>query len=341
MSVRRVSSQPPPTPPRESQSKQPPSSEPAARQQRTPTDAFESAPARSSRNDGAQRGAQTRPSAPAPAADAPQATPPAQQPPPVQVGQSVPAQGTQPAQNVGTGRVPVTLAPRNASEQERFNHYAAIVRANGGEVNPGGRPTVLGIRGMNTDGEQHPTTFRGGRGGYNDTFVVLTADGHVHELRGATHPGQSRSSAAPDVDGSAQRAGIDRETLRNDAQARNRHGDVGMIRPGNYEVVPNGPHAGADSFHVRTSEGSGRIPGWRDTNHSGTLSDAERAASEQRGDNLTEILFHQGGSGPVSIGCQTMPPEEHRRFTQLVGGRRASFNYTLVDANDANAAAAP
>lgn len=47
-----------------------------------------------------------------------------------------------------------------------------------------------------------------------------------------------------------------------------------------------------------------------------------------------EVLFHQGRSrGPVSIGCQTMPPDEHQRFVQAVGSPRARFNDTLVDAN--------
>ncbi len=226
-------------------------------------------------------------------------------------------------------RVPATLAPPNAIEAERFNHYANIVRANGGQVNPDGRPTVPGIRGLSTDGTQHPTTFSGGAGGYDDTMVVLTADGHVHEFRGATHPGQRTVST-----GGAPNADNDRGGPNGEGTA-----DVGIIRPGNYDVVPNGLHAGSDSFHIRRQEGSdrGQLPGWRDTSHDGRISDAERAASEgccPGQDSLTEVLFHQGRNrGPVSIGCQTMPPAEHQRFVQAVGGPSARFNYTLVDAN--------
>lgn len=281
--------QPPQTQPQPTQ----PSANTHAPATRGPVDGFDRTPARGARADGAQRGAQSRTPAPA-------AQPPAAQQPP------------------GSTRVAATLAPRDASEAERFNHYANIVRANGGEVNPGGRPTVLGLRGVSLDGQQHNTTFRGGARGYDDAFVVLTADGHVRELRGATHPGQSRSTASPDVD-----------------RDSNHSGDVGMIRPGNYEVVPNGPHAGAESFHIRTLGHSGTLPGWRDTDHTGSLSAAERAASEQRRDTLTEVLFHQGRGGPISIGCQTMEPSEFRNFVNAVGGGRARFNYTLVDANAA------
>lgn len=205
-----------------------------------------------------------------------------------------------------------TLAPEGLSERERFEHYANIVRANGGEVNPGGRPTMLGIRGQSRDGgDPHDT---GSTRRYDDTFVVLTADGRVQEFRGATHPGQNSSTQSPDVTGDGR-------------------GDVGMIRPGNYEVVPNGPHGGNASYHVRTTGGSGRLSGWRDTNQDGRFSADERSASERRGDTLTGVLFHPGGdSAPRSIGCQTMPPAEYQRFVDTIGGPRAAFNYTLVDA---------
>lgn len=201
------------------------------------------------------------------------------------------------------------LAPPSASERERYDHYAAIVRANGGQVCADGKPTVLGLRGLSRDGNQHDTSSARA---YDDTFVVLTPDGHVREFSGATHPGQNRSTMSPDVTGD----GV---------------GDVGMIRPGNYQVVPNGAHAGAASFHVRTTGGSGNLSGWRDTNQDGRFSDAERAASDRRGDTLSGVLFHQGGTGaPTSIGCQTMSPSTYSAFLDAVGGR--GFSYTLVDA---------
>ncbi|MBE2251220.1 MAG: peptidoglycan-binding protein [Myxococcus sp.] len=197
---------------------------------------------------------------------------------------------------------PVELGAPSGDERQRYDYYASMVRRAGGEVCPNGQPTVLGLR--------------AGEGGaareYRDRFIVLTPDGRVQEFTGATYPGQSSSRASPDVTGDGR-------------------GDVGMIRPGNYTVVPNGEHAGAASFHVRTRDGSGSIPGWRDTNQDGTYTGTERAASERRRDTLTGVLFHQGNSSaPSSIGCQTMSPSEYRRFLDAVGGPRASFTFTLL-----------
>lgn len=197
---------------------------------------------------------------------------------------------------------PVDLRPPSNDERAKFEFYASMVRRAGGEVNPNGQPTVLGLR-SGTGGAARE---------YHDRFVVLMPNGRVHEFQGATYPGQTRSTMSPDVTGD----GV---------------GDVGMIRPGNYQVVPNGPHAGAESFHVRTLGGSGNLPGWRDTNHDGAYSEAEQAASQRRGDSLSGVLFHQGNSNaPSSIGCQTMSPAEFRRFVDTIGGGRTSFTYTLV-----------
>jgi len=220
-----------------------------------------------------------------------------------------PVQNNRPAT---TGNVPVTMAPAGSTEQQKFDHYAAIIRANGGQVCPNGQPTVLGMRGMSVDGQKHDSnsTRR-----YDEAFVVLTPDGRVRELPGSTHPGQTRSSMSPDVSGD----GV---------------GDVGTIRTGNYRVVPNGPHAGNASFHVLTLNGSGNLPGTRDTNHDGVFSADEQRRSAQRGDTLDGVLFHQGNaSSPSSIGCQTMSPGVYNRFLQAVGGPRASFTYTMVDAS--------
>jgi peptidoglycan hydrolase-like protein with peptidoglycan-binding domain len=269
------------------------------------SDAYNSTPARPSNAPGPR----------APTADELRAPPPSGT---VRAGDLARADQSRRANNTAasdpapTGGVRATLAPEGASERERYDHYAAIVRANGGQVCPNGQPTVLGIRGLSRDGQAHDTTSARR---YDDTMVVLTPDGRVRELRGATHPGQNNSTASPDVTGD----GV---------------GDVGMIKPGNYQVVPNGPHGGNASYHVRTMEGSGSLPGWRDTNHDGRFSDGERAASDQRGDRLTGVLFHPGGStAPSSIGCQTMDPQTYQQFVDAIGGPRARFNYTLVDAN--------
>ena len=205
---------------------------------------------------------------------------------------------TEPAPS-GTGAV--ELAPRSMSERQRWDHYAAIVRQSGGEVCADGKPTVLGIRGMDASGNRHAST---NNRRYDDTFVVLTPDHRVLELRGATHAGQHTTSL---VD------------------------HVGRINPGNYRAVNNGDHNGMPSFHVRTSSGSGNIPGVRDRNDDGSYSTSEIERSRRRGDTLSAILFHVGFEGsPRSIGCQTLPPDAMRRFIDRVGGR--GFSFTLVDA---------
>jgi peptidoglycan hydrolase-like protein with peptidoglycan-binding domain len=203
------------------------------------------------------------------------------------------------------------LAPAGTSMRKQFLYYSEMVRAAGGKVNPGGKPTVLGIRGLSRSGRLGETTSRAA---YDDTFIVLTRNGRVREIRGATHAGQNSSTLSDDINGDGQ-------------------GDVGMIRPGNYTVVPNGPHHGAPSYHVRTLANSGNIPGWRDTNHDGRFSRSERKASQRRGIKMTAILFHQGDSTrPSSIGCQTLAPREYAQFMRAVGGSSARFSFTLVDA---------
>jgi hypothetical protein len=216
-------------------------------------------------------------------------------------------QSTQPQQPQQPARAgDVTLAPRNMTERQKFDHYASIVRANGGEVNPGGRPTVLGIRGMDINGNRHSTTSARA---YDDTFVVLTADRRVLEVRGATHAGQNTSRLSRDANGTRA---------------------VGMINPGNFTASPNGNHNGAPSFHV-TQNGRGSLAGVRDTNGDGRFSDAERAASARRRDSLTAVLFHQGfANSPKSIGCLTLSPSDWQRVLNRVGGR--GFNFSLVQA---------
>lgn len=203
----------------------------------------------------------------------------------------------------GTGASsPITLAPAGASQAEKFAHYRNLVLQNGGE-DPltSNKPVVLGVRGIDRTGRAHESTSARA---FDDTFVVLNKNGSVTELRGSTHAGQRTSSLVS---------------------------AVGMIRTGNFNVVPNGVRAkdnGMPSWHVRTKDGSGNIPGARDTNGDGRFSDAELA----RRSTMTEILFHPGTpDSPRSIGCQTLPPDEYRRFLAAVGSE--GFSFSLVDAN--------
>lgn len=194
---------------------------------------------------------------------------------------------------------PVPPAAPSPDEAD-WQRYAAMVRAAGGLVNPGGRPTVLGLR-TQTD---RSTAFR-------DQLVVLTADHRVRVFNGSTVPSMRNSSDAPDI---------------------NRDGiyDVGVIKPGNYQVGPHREFMGGPSFSLN---GAGPVPGWRDTDGDGLYSVEEKRASEARGDTLSGVLFHRGmPDRPVSVGCVTMAPDVFDQFFAAVGGRDARFNFTLVDA---------
>jgi len=186
-----------------------------------------------------------------------------------------------------------------------FDDYAAIVEATGATVNPGGQTTVVGLRGPSPMAAHV----------FDDTFAILTPDHRVLELAGSTHPWESSSTQSPDVDGD----GI---------------GDVGMLRPGEYRVVPRASAQnilGIATYHV-TLAGDDRVPGWRDTDHDGVISDDERAASEARGDTLGAILFHaEGPGGPQAIGCQVFAPATQQQLVARIGAK--TFDYVLVDSS--------
>jgi len=115
-----------------------------------------------------------------------------------------------------------------------------------------------------------------------------------------------------------------------------------MIRPGVYDVAGRDRTIAGQPSYAVTKNGQGKLPGWRDTNHDGTLTDAERAASEHRSDGLTDVLFHQGeGGAPAAVGCQVLPASAIRAFVTAVGGPRARFRYVLVDMTGKDASTLP
>jgi len=214
----------------------------------------------------------------------------------------------------------VDLADPNLSPEEQYEHYRALIEANGGEINADGA-TVLGLRGLGVDGERHDGDSN--VGGYDDTFIVLNrnenGDPSVQMFQGATHANQRSSGASygPDQNGN---------TIRG----------VAMLQPGNYDVdFAGGNYQGrwGAAYHVKTQDGNGYVPAYRDTNADGEISSQERTAAEQNGYQASAILFHSGKyNAPSSIGCQTLLPGQHEAFSEAVG--RSGFNYTLLDANN-------
>jgi hypothetical protein len=217
----------------------------------------------------------------------------------------------------------ISLDPTYAS-------WAALAKDHGARVEPGaandqGLATVIGIRGLTIDGVVHETTSVRA---YDDLFVVLTQDRRVLLLAGSTHPFETRmptGSGVPDVDGD----GVP---------------DVGMIAAGTYLAVGRGAArltAGLPAYDVRQGN-TGALPGFRDTDHDGTFSDAERALSLNKGHTLTSVLFHHAGEGaPRVVGCQVLAPEDMSRLTAGVGGEGASFEYVLIEGAKLDASELP
>ena len=181
-----------------------------------------------------------------------------------------------------------------------------------------GKVTVIGVR------DQSRADALSGKT-YEDKMVVLKKDGTTATFEANTKPAQQPATpgAAPDVDGDKVM-------------------DVGMVRPGNYKASAYKDFAGRPSYKVSTAPSNDQVPAWRDTNQDSTFSEEEKRASEARGDTLSAVRIHVGfdeagstlpngssGKGPWSIGCQNSRMDE---FVEAVGGRNASFNYSVVDA---------
>ncbi|MFC1706820.1 peptidoglycan-binding protein [Planctomycetota bacterium] len=204
------------------------------------------------------------------------------------------------------------LADRSGTQEEQFKHYERLVQANGGTIaDRAGQRTVVGLRGLSPDGEIHGEATRDIRE-YTDTFVVMWKDrdgrAHVEHFEGSTTTGQKRTQfgGTPDVNRDGKK-------------------DIAHLEPGTY-FYRRTRYKGESAYG-----GAGRVPVSRDTSHDGHISEAERRASERRGDTGGAILFHRGDrSAPRSVGCQTLSPAEFNSFERALG-RDRNFSYTLID----------
>ena len=103
-----------------------------------------------------------------------------------------------------------------------------------------------------------------------------------------------------------------------------------MLKPGKYRAHKVGTHFGAPKYAVSQTNGRAAVPGWRNTNHDDVYSPEEMAASDARGDLLTDILVHAAGNGSLPpIGCQVLAPADMNALAKLVGD---DFDYELRDA---------
>lgn len=100
-------------------------------------------------------------------------------------GSTAGAGGSAPASG-GSG---VSANLPGGTEGLTFAKAAELVRKGGGEVNPGGRPTVLALRSKTSASAS-----------YQDTFVVLNPDGTLKKFAASTRPtssGQDRAMLKP------------------------------------------------------------------------------------------------------------------------------------------------
>lgn len=200
-----------------------------------------------------------------------------------------------------------------ATAGQREAQAEEIMRANGAWPPENGRAYAVQID------QDSPSTAatRGERRDFlrnytGETAVFRAENGRLVEQRSplssASHPGQTRSSLSTDGNGD----GV---------------GDVANIRPGVYRYRTR--QNGAGRFNpVTNSEFANSA---RDLNHNGLIDGVERGRNYQ----ATGIQIHAGRpDGPSSIGCQTMPPNDYREFTDAVRGantgNNSEFTYILV-----------
>lgn len=148
---------------------------------------------------------------------------------------------------------------------------------------------------------------------FDDVMVVRDANGREVRFAASTHPWFQNSDQATDAD-------------------RDGAGDVGLLKPGRYRATRVGTHYGAPKYSLRRLDGNALLPGWRNTDHDDRYSAEERAASDARGDLLSDILVHAAGPGSLPpIGCQVLSPDDMNALAKIVGD---SFDYELVDADE-------
>jgi hypothetical protein len=194
---------------------------------------------------------------------------------------------------VGDAPAPAAELPSATPEARAFARWANLIRAHGGEVNPSGRASVLGLR-----------TRDGVTRSFEDKLVVLSPDGRVREFAASTRPSGTTS----------------------------RNGGVAELAVGTYTVHPHGPHYGRPSWEVRTRSGSSRVPVYRDLNGDAAYSPEEKRALRTGSGILFHVpnpSTHD--QAPTSIGCINVRARDWDAFIRALGGPTKSFAFTLIE----------
>jgi hypothetical protein len=201
---------------------------------------------------------------------------------------------------------PLSLAARGISPQDRHAYYSSMVTEFTGDP-CSDRTWVIGLRGIAPDGKRHDSGMSAGP--YGDTLVVVRPEGEVVELRAATHAGHERSSDQP--------------------------WGVAQIRPGQYLASPLSGRLSEPVWQLLTAEGADALPAWLDRDGSGTICPNEKQLDEHYSTKAKGMVLSNGvdPKRPVSVGGQSLAPEEFERFVSAVG-KREKFQYLLIDANN-------
>jgi peptidoglycan hydrolase-like protein with peptidoglycan-binding domain len=157
---------------------------------------------------------------------------------------------------------------------------------------------------------------------YDDRFLVMWKDDagnkRVSVFEGATHTGQKYVKGDQREDGSYKAKFTD---VNQDGKS-----DIAFVKPGTYDF-----HMGKSSKYGEHLRPDDNIAAWRDTNQDGKITGNEKNTNYE----ATAILFHKGGTKmPLSVGCQTMHPDEFDNFMDLVKkDPNGKISYTLAEAD--------
>ena len=213
----------------------------------------------------------------------------------------------------GNGRVSSGWGDTSA---QRTQQAEALLRANGQWPPQNGRAYAIQIDQDAPSASASQTARNNFARSYSgETSVFRAENGRLVEvsgdpMRSASHPGQFRSSASPDVNGDGR-------------------GDVAHIRPGVYDYNTRTGGKGGNRYNP-VDDGQFRNSA-RDTNGDGVIDGGEA----DRRYSASAIQIHMGNSNsPSSIGCQTMPPADYSRFQRALRdantGGQGSFTYILA-----------
>jgi hypothetical protein len=197
-----------------------------------------------------------------------------------------------------------------ADAASRVSQGEAILRANGQWPPKDGEIYVVQI---DQDSPPASAAYKKRRDwlvSYSGQTVVFQArDGGLVEvggpLRSASHAGQFSARDGTFTDVNADNAP-----------------DIAQIHTGvyRYETRTRSDRLNLDDF--------GSVNAGRDINHDGVIS----GARERRRYRASAIQIHAGDPDrPVSVGCQTLPPDDFRTLTGLVRSNgQSTFTYVLV-----------